>query len=298
MLVSVVIPSYNHSDYVAQAIESVLDQNWPNIDLIVIDDGSTDGSPDVIREVHKRRGGFRYVFRENKGLINTLSEGLNLSRGEYFCELASDDYFPPDSVKKRIEFLQKNLNFVAVFGDGFLIEERNLRSSCFLKNKHRRLFNQSDQILEMLSGTFPVFSTGLIRRQALLEVGGFDSENFRYYEDLDTPIRLASLGRLGFIDAPVIFRRDHATNVSKTTPHIRLEKVIFYRKLYQDNTFKPYRKIIKKQLTREYLKFGRYLAHADGNLSKEKILFRNSIFFAHLDPRILWYWLRNQVPHR
>ena len=83
MLVSIVIPSYNHRQYVVQAIESVLDQDWPEIDLIVIDDGSKDGSSEVIQELLDRRGGFRFVARENRGLIKTLNQGLAIRITSY-----------------------------------------------------------------------------------------------------------------------------------------------------------------------------------------------------------------------
>lgn len=298
MLVSVVIPSYNHRQYVAQAIESVLDQTWPHIDLIVIDDGSKDDSPELIRELHERRGGFRFVARENQGLLKTLNEGLAMAKGEYFCELASDDYFPPESIETRFKFLKENPECVAVFGDGCLLENDQLVATSFIRGKHRRMFEKLNPIPDMLNGVLPVFSTGMIRRQALLKVGGFDDKNFRYYEDLDTPIRLALAGRLGFVDSAVINRREHISNISKTTHHIRLEKVLFFRKLYQDSAFSPYRRLIRKKMAREYLKLGRYLARSEGDIAHEKEMFRNAISCVCWDPRLLWYLLKFNVFRR
>lgn len=292
MLVSVVIPSYNHRAYVTQAIESVLDQSWPSVDLIVIDDGSKDGSAEEIRRLHARRGGFNFIARENKGLLHTLNEGLSLARGEFFCELASDDYFPPDSIELRVKYLQDHPGCVAVFGDGILVRGEVLTNETLIDGKRQQMFAVPDPIPHMLTGALPVFSTGLIRTGLLREVGGFDQLTFRYYEDLDTPIRLALAGRLGFMDAPVIYRRSHDTNVSGTTDHIRAEKVRCLQKLVKVPGLRPYAKILNKQLRREFLKLGRYLVREGGGTPEERELFRQSRQFFLSDPRLAWLYAR------
>lgn len=292
MLVSVVIPSYNHRQYVAQAIESVLNQSWPHIDLIVIDDGSKDGSVEVIREIHERRGGFRFVARENRGLIRTLNEGLRLAEGKFFCELASDDYFPVDSIELRATFLGEHPECVAVFGDGFLVEMENQTGGTLYGGKRRPMFAEEDPIPDMISGKLPVFSTGLIRTDVLHRAGGFDEENFRYYEDLDTPIRLALEGRLGYIDKPVICRRHHETNVSGTTSHIRLEKVLCYSKLLKDFRLTPYRKILHKRFRRSLLALGRHLETDGGRGLQGRRIFRDGWGYLWRDPRLLRYLLK------
>jgi alpha-1,3-rhamnosyltransferase len=88
MIVSVIMPSYNHQQYVAPAVTSVLDKTWPEIDLIVIDDASTDDSVKVINRILAERCGFRFIHRQqNRGLISSLNQGLEIATGQYFCEL-------------------------------------------------------------------------------------------------------------------------------------------------------------------------------------------------------------------
>lgn len=297
MLVSVVIPSYNHKQYVRQAIESVLDQDWPEIDLIVIDDGSKDGSPEVIRRLHETRGGFRFVARENRGLLKTLNEGLQFARGEFFCELASDDYFPVDSVKLRVKYLQEHPECVAVFGDGTLVKNDIAVENTLLDEKHRRIFSLPDPIPDMLNGALPVLSTGLVRRESLLAIGGFDEHTFRYFEDLDTPILLALQGRLGLVDAPVICRRHHDTNISSSTSHVRVEKVLCYRKLLDVPRLSPYRKILNRRLRRSLLALGRHLAQSAEVSSREASAFRLGWSYAWSDVRLLWLLFKNEIQH-
>ncbi len=297
MCVSVIIPSYNHYKYVVQAIESVLSQSWPNIDLIVIDDGSRDGSPEVIQRLWQERGGFRFISRENQGLIKTLNEGLALAKGEFICELASDDYLPLDSLERRTNFLTKNPECVAVFADGILIFDENRTEQTFLDERRRKMLGAADPIPEMLQGALPVFSTGLFRTEILRKIGGFDEEDFRFYEDLDTPIRLALAGRFGFIDAPVICRRQHETNISTSTSHIRVEKVFWYAKLLRMSGMVPYKAIVQKQLRRSVLKLMQVLSRQKKELNERELTaLRMGWQYAWHDPRILFYLLKLRVP--
>jgi alpha-1,3-rhamnosyltransferase len=295
MLVSVVIPSYNHRQYVAQAIESVLDQSWPHVDLIVIDDGSKDGSPEVIQKLLDERGGFRFVARENRGLLLTLNEGLALARGEFFCELASDDYLSSDSIEKRVRFLFEHPECVAVFGDGFRVVNDAVVDQSFLDEGRRQVLLAPDPIPMMLEGDLPVFSTGLIRRHALMAIGGFDDQTFRYYEDLDTPILLALKGRLGFIDTQVIFRRQHDTNVSSSTSHVRVEKVLCYSKFLGESSFSPYRKLLLKRHRRSLLALGRHLSKAVNPSDREKTAFSAGWRYALRDVRLFGLLLKNHL---
>lgn len=288
--VSVVIPSYNHHRYVIQAIESVLAQTWPQVDLIVIDDGSSDGSAELIQKFWEQRGGFTYLRRENRGLIETLNQALELAKGEYFCELASDDYLPVDSLEKRATFLNNHPDYVAVFADGYMVWDERETKERFLDEKRRRLFDQEDPIPDLLRGTLPVFATGLFVPSVLREVGGFDGETFRYYEDLEMPIRLCQKGRVGFLDEPVFFRRDHETNTSRVTRHIRAEKVRCFEKFVKDPSLSFYRKLIRKCLRRHYLSLGRYLHQGHGS-EQEKEVFRGAWNFVWRDPRLVWYLL-------
>ena len=91
-LVTVTIPAYNHESYVQMAIDSVMGQSYENIDLIVIDDGSTDHTAEKIRECCDRYGErIRFVSQKNQGLVRTLNLGIELSKGTYWCQVASDD---------------------------------------------------------------------------------------------------------------------------------------------------------------------------------------------------------------
>ena len=287
MLVSVVIPSYNHCQYVVQAIESVLDQDWPEIDLIVIDDGSKDGSSEVIRALHEQRGGFRFMSRENRGLIATLNELVSLAHGEALCLLASDDYLLPGSLSVRAQFLVDNPDAVAVFADGcqFNVETQTMEAT--LDERRRRLFSLVDPLKEMLAGLHLPIHTMLVRRNVLNKIGGFDTR-YHKVEDLEVQIRLFREGKVGFVDHPVYCYRWHETNTSRINRQCaRVDRVLCYKKLLEEvPEFASYRKLLRYRLRRQYLLLARFLLNKGGGTLEERKVVFQGWGVAWQDPRL------------
>lgn len=130
-LVSVIIPSYNHADFVRESILSVVNQSYQNIELIVIDDGSKDDSIAVILAL-KEDYNFEVVTRENRGLSFTLNEGINLASGKYICILASDDYYLSSRVKSAVSVLEESDERVfAVYCDGYIVDKSGQKLGLF-----------------------------------------------------------------------------------------------------------------------------------------------------------------------
>jgi alpha-1,3-rhamnosyltransferase len=129
-LVSVVIPCYNHARYLKECIMSVIAQDFRNIELIIIDDGSKDASVQVIDEMRgaceARFTRFEFIPRENRGLCNTLNQALEWCEGEYYAALASDDIWLPFKLRTQVEYLKAHPEVVAVFGGITLIDERGV----------------------------------------------------------------------------------------------------------------------------------------------------------------------------
>lgn len=290
--ISVVIPSYNHQAYVLKAIESVLNQDWPHIDLIVIDDGSTDRSPQILSDFHQKQGGFRYISRSNKGLVKTVNEGLTIAEGEFFCLLASDDYLTPGSLSCRASYLIENPGCVAVFGDALQLTGDKVSDQRVMDAKRRRLFELADPIPEFLKGVNLPIHTLMARTEIFRNIGGFD-ERYQYCEDLDPQLLLYLAGPIKFIDVPVYYLRQHLTNSSRTNRYIaRADKVLLYRKYLEEvPQLAPYKKLIRYQLTRQYLLLGRYLNKTGTPSNLEKKIFAGAVKYSWRDMRLLWHLL-------
>lgn len=119
--VSIIIPSYNHKKYILQTINSIMEQTYKNIETIVLDDGSTDGSVEFLKDLQTKFK-FQLVLKENEGICTTLNKGLDLASGEFIVIIASDDYMPKERITQQVDLLMKN-NFDAIAGGVTLIDE-------------------------------------------------------------------------------------------------------------------------------------------------------------------------------
>ena len=105
-LVSIILPVYNQAPFLSTCIESVIDQNWGNWELIIINDGSTDESERIILSYKDPR--IRYIHQENRGVSSARNAGLQAMGGDFFCFLDSDDQLPAESIDSRLEVFKKN----------------------------------------------------------------------------------------------------------------------------------------------------------------------------------------------
>lgn len=212
-LVSVIVSCYNHEKYIEECILSVINQDYKNIELLVVDDGSRDASVEIINQL-KETYGFYFLAQKNKGLTRTLNETIAKSKGEYIIPFGSDDVMLPHRVSAQIEYIKDKPevgicggNIELIDSDGVLYpEKRQSRDTPF-----RRL-NFEDVFLERKP--YVPATTLLIRRDALEKVGGFDEDN--RLEDLMIELKITKAGY--YIDCiPVVLAqyRKHATNTYK-----------------------------------------------------------------------------------
>ncbi|MGE8538903.1 MAG: glycosyltransferase family 2 protein [Acinetobacter sp.] len=230
-LVSIIIPSYNHEKFICDSINSVIEQSYQNIELIIIDDGSTDSSVEKIQELiplcKKRFVRFEFRHQENKGLSATLNEALEWAQGKYFSSLASDDIILKDKIKIQTEFLNHNKNCIAVFGGVSVIDN----DSNFIKDRIKRRKSYTfDQIL-LLEHDLPA-TTQLIQTKSLKQIGGYNAEV--KIEDWYMWLLLAQQGELCYL--PVLFAkyRLHDNNMHKQTSLMHDSRIMILNK-YQNH---------------------------------------------------------------
>lgn len=295
MSITVVIPSYNHARYITQSIESVLSQDCPDIELIVIDDGSSDDSPRIIRDLLGDRTNCRCVVRENRGLMRTMNEGIAMAKGEFFCGLASDDYYLPGSLRVRAEYLARHPECVAVFADGYQVNDLGEVGESLISAKTRALFRAKDPIPRLIEGAAVPLHTMLVRTEIIRRIGGFDTR-FQICEDLDIQTRLFLAGQVDLIDAKVSAYRCHEKNVSVTQNHqIYADWILCYLKyLNEMPELSPYRRLIRRRLTRKYRALGKYLNQVKRGSDLEERMFRSGWLYAWRDIHLLWRLIRWQ----
>lgn len=222
-LVSIVIPCYNHEKYVQESIQSVIEQDYDNIELIIIDDGSSDNSVTKIKEMiqvcQKRFKRFEFRHRPNKGLCATLNEALAWCEGEFFSALASDDIILSHKVRVQVDHLNANESCVAVFGKANLINENSLVVGQN-NNKAGKLFFK-DIMLVKSSVCAP---TQMIRLDKLKATGGYQKKF--YIEDFYMWLKLTENGEYleSITDVLAQYRR-HDSNISSQLKKMHLGRV-------------------------------------------------------------------------
>lgn len=214
-LVTFVIPSYNHIKYVEKSIKSVCEQTYENLEVIVIDDGSTDRSHELITKLQQKYG-FIYAHRANKGLIKTLNEALEIAKGEYFCWGGSDDIFLKDKVEKQVEFFETNPDFVLCYGRMVFIDENGniIKEAKTKYNKSGYIFDQ------LMYRCFITLPTVMVKTDILKEFG-FDSNYF--LEDYPLWLKIAKKYKIGFLDEQLTYYRLHGSNVSNNLDKMVIE---------------------------------------------------------------------------
>ena len=187
-LVSIVVPSYNHASYIEKCIESIIEQDYENYELIVIDDGSTDNSRDILSSLQKKYD-FYLEFNENQGLAKTLNRGFKeIAKGKYFAICASDDYWLPKKLTSQVEFLENNPNFGMVYGKVITIDENDKIIEETSEYKNRNL--KGGMIFkELLFLEFHPPVNYMYRATVIQKMGFFD-ENI-WAEDFDMNLRLS-----------------------------------------------------------------------------------------------------------
>jgi len=201
-LVSIIVPSYNHEKYINECIVSIINQTYKNYELIVIDDGSTDNSPTILRELqHKYK--FKLICQENIGLPATLNKGIKISNGKYYTFCASDDYWTDFKLEKQVSFMENNPDVPLSYGRMIRIDG----SSSVIKIKQNSNFKGGYIFNELFLMNFHPPVSYMFRKDIFNKVGYYD-ENLKA-EDFDMNLRIAHNYPIGFIDDTLGYYRIH-----------------------------------------------------------------------------------------
>ena len=216
-LVSIVLPVYNGEKYLAESLDSVLAQSYQNWELVIINDGSTDGTENLILNYRDKR--IKYLPNDgNKGIIFSLNRGLQESNGQYIARLDADDVALPYRIEKQVEFLSENLDY-ALCGSYFQTIDSNGK---LLKNVRFPANNRDAQSYLLLHNCF--CHSAIMMRSIIAKKLKYD-EKFQVCEDYDLWYRISRTGKILNLPVFTTLYRVHDNNMSTRKSEIMFAHV-------------------------------------------------------------------------
>jgi glycosyltransferase involved in cell wall biosynthesis len=215
--VSIIIPSYNHAQYVGDAIRSVLAQTCDNVEIIVVDDGSTDNTRQVVGEFGEA---VRYIWQENQGLSGARNTGICAARGEFIGVLDADDLYEPEFVATLTAVLQARPDAAAVYCAYQYIDADN----SLLPQQANRTVPPEQLHHTLLGGNFLVPLCLLVRKCAYKQAGLFD-KTFQGCADWDMWLRLAQSYKIVGLDKPLVRYRTLTNSMSSDPAYMLADRL-------------------------------------------------------------------------
>jgi len=222
-LVSIVVPCYNHEGYVQACIKSIIDQDYDNIELIIIDDGSKDGSVEKVEallpECQKRFVRFEFRTRPNKGLCATLNEAIEWCQGELYSAIASDDMMVTHKTSFQVRYFLDNSECDALFSGMYIFDESG--EVVRTREAFNGIAKFEDILLKSKSLQAP---TQMLRVKALRRVGLYPES--LYIEDWYMWLKLSFSGaKIYSVAEPLVFYRRHDSNMSNVIDRMHCARI-------------------------------------------------------------------------
>jgi glycosyltransferase involved in cell wall biosynthesis len=264
---SVIIASYNHEKYIEKTLKSIEEQTFQDFEIIIIDDGSPDGTVEAAKRANTRA---KIIVQENQGVDAARNRGIEMAQGQYMCFIDSDDLEIPDRFERQVKMLDSDPETGLVFADVLIIDSND------------KVLNKMSEVYPVLPGDVAVniikhycfipFATVMVRRDIFLHTGLFNA--YRQAMGHTKWIEIAHLSKVAYDSKPLACWRKHTSNTSRATKkedyyewtRIELTKVL---DKYPDLRQKVGEKAIRKRFAKSHFLTGFFMA-VEGDIKKAR----------------------------
>ena len=333
--VSVIIPTYNRAKFLLDAIESVLNQTYPNVEIIVIDDGSTDNTKEVLKPFD---GKIRYLSSNHSGVAHARNLGMRAASGKYIAFLDSDDMYLPYKLSLQVDFIEKHPAIGMVCSDISGRYEDGTLDEFFLRNYHS-FWNRKNLTYKDIFSESGVFTTDVLVRaieyysgdifkyvlheplipsntilfdKKILEVVGYQNVSYRFAQEYEFVVRICKHFRIAFLDIPTYILAVHENQATayrmkenRTNEEIicdidmwnvQINSIIDWG--YNDEEFyRNNKKKIDHTLAHFHYIIGKnWLKY--GDLKKANKSFKMSFGFKKFSIKLFCWWLLSFMPRK
>jgi len=251
-LVTIGIPLYNHKRYIEQCLQSLVNQTYKNIEIIIIDDGSPDDSYDIAKQFMSKQNknkNFIIKTRKNQGMCNTLNEIAKQAQGKYISFIGSDDYWATNKIEEQVEFLENSPHLMLVHSNSIKVDDSNKeigRLDYSSKKNNGYIFES------IIYGKGGINTPSHLYKTEIFKQIGYYDPNFRF-EDTDFWLRLTAKFEIGFINKFHTYYRCHGDNMSNSDNMLKFyyeELIKIYIKNIEDPTLRQF--AVSKMLRKSY----------------------------------------------
>ena len=299
--ISVVMPVYNCDRYLKESIESILSQTFEDFEFIIINDGSTDSTAEILRSYARKDSRIEIINQPNSGIVKALNRGICESKGNWVCRMDGDDIALPYRFARQIEKIRENPSIVILGGWCQLVDSQGISGKIYkYPTQNMELINN----LETDKAFFP-HSSVCFKNNIVKDLGGY-RERFRHAEDLDLWLRLVGKGDFGCCEEMILKLRKHDSNILNSYAHLSQLRSIATRVCYlrrkiglsdpsrlKEDKWRIFIRWIEKRMKEEkYFQFKQYWQNL------RKLLYENNKASRMVKIRILLNELQNNSLHR
>lgn len=266
-LVSIILPAYNCAAFLPHSIGSILAQTYNSYEIIVIDDGSTDNTKEVLEPFSQR---IKYIqFEQNRGLPIARNAGIRSAQGKYIAFIDADDLWLPEKLQTDVGYFQQHPEVSMVFSKHINIDDRG----CELNGSTKKQLPSGNIFIQLFYEQNFIISSSVVVRKEVFETTGLFDEQLVNCQDWDMWLRIAFHFKVAGINTPLVKYRHNPHSLSKNRNNVLKYQKIVIDKIY--NKFKNSEnsiteKLYKKRLASHYAKIGRhYLRIGDKKRANE-----------------------------
>ncbi len=230
--ISIIIPAYNSEKFIKRTIQSVLNQTYKNFELIIVDDGSTDNTKEIVREFQKKDPKIKYIWEKNSGApARPKNRGIKRSKGEYIAFLDHDDEWMPEKLEKQLNLFEKekNLKLGFISSNGLVFNEKEN------KTYEHKITKRGEVFQDLLANNFILSSSSVLAKKEVFKNVGFFDENLKFSDDWEMWIKIAQKYEFDFFDEALFKYYWHGENVmNKLKGEEKLKEHKYILEKYKD----------------------------------------------------------------
>lgn len=280
--ISVIIPTYNRVELLRETVQSVRNQTFRNFEVIVVNDGSSDGTAQWL----DAQEDIRHVDQENSGIAASRNNGAAMATGQWLAFLDHDDIWARDKLEIQAEFVEKN-------PDVGLVAARHVRLGRRHSTGRHRRWIKGDLFVKAYSESFIHTSSVMIRRDVFHEIGGFPT-HYRFADEFDVWLKIAAAHPIAYVDDTLVFIRFYESNTSHNRIGVRTDTYDILMKNYDEHRIP--RDVFLKTMSDHDISFGRaFLGAEDYDQALE--WFRRSVKRTPWRPRSWRYYLKYRIAY-